>query len=179
MYLARSRQYRWLANSLHNITVIRTGFVLCESKMLGLCLNTSKSIAGASILWPCNLPYFRNPIWNNDKFSSSITSPMTAQRNMYCLAYASNFFMQKQLHSGNSSQPVLLFNSFNTERSKTNSRQCSVSWFGCNLFSFCCFWAVLVCPRTRSGWFVCMSKPLVLTHTWQVNNTQNLYPHLM
>lgn len=108
MYLARSRQYTWLANPLHNITVLRTFFVHCESKMLGLCLNTLKSIAGTSILWPCNLPYFRNPIWYNDKFSSSITSAMTAQRNMYCLAYATNFFTQKQLPSGNSSQPYCL-----------------------------------------------------------------------
>lgn len=42
------------------------------------------------------------------KFSSSITSAMTAQRNMYCLAYATNFFTQKQLPSGNFSQPYCL-----------------------------------------------------------------------
>lgn len=135
MCLARYRQYIKLANSLHNITVIRTFFVHCESKMLGLCLNILKSIAGTSILWPCNLPYFRNSIWNNDKFSSSITSPMTAQRNLYFLAYAGNFFTQKQLLSGKSSQPVSLLNSFSIERSKTNSRQHSVSWFGSSLFS--------------------------------------------
>lgn len=133
-----------------------------------------KSIEATSILWTCSFPCFRNPIWNNDTFSSSITSYVCA--NKYALSnVCQDFFHMKKTSFWKPFATCLPPKLLSLLKDQSFSRTSPVFSFGYNLFSFSCSWRVL--PKDYIYMVVWLSSwcqlvhdmlltHLVCTHIW-------------